>query len=252
MSTNMTDINREITLSKFVDREFEVEHPTYDSELQFYDMVSGGEVEHLEKYGDFSDIDMKSRGVLSKDSTRNLKYHLIVTIAMITRFCIEKGMEEQTAYALSDQYILMLDEMQDIGKLKELNRTLSLDFARRMRNASKRHVLSLPCVQAMDYICNHLHGTVRVEMVAEHVGLERSYFSKLFHRETGYTVSGYVMNKKIEASKNMLLYSDFSCSEIAQYLGFASNSHFSERFKQVEGMTPGNFRKKNYRRHWNV
>ena len=246
----MSDINREVILSQFAGREFEVDHPTYDTELQFYDMVSEGRVEHLEKYGDFSNVDMKSRGVLSKDSIRNLKYHMIVTIAMITRFCIEKGMEEQTAYALSDQYILKVDTMQDKQELKKLNRTLSLDFARRMRNISKRQVYSLPCVQAMDYICNHLHGVIRVDMVAEHVGLERSYFSKLFHRETGYTVSGYVMDKKIEAAKNMLLYSDFSCSEIAQYLGFASDSHFSERFKQAEGMTPGNFRKKNYRRHW--
>lgn len=248
----MADIDREVTFSQFVDREFEVEHPTYDSELQFYDMVSRGEVEHLKKYGDFNNIDMKSRGILSKDSIRNLKYHLIVTIAMVTRFCIEKGMEEQMAYALSDQYILMLDEIQDGQKLKELNRTLSLDFARRMKNISKRRVFSLPCVQAMDYICNHLHDAIRVDMVAEYVGLERSYFSKLFHRETGYTVSGYVMYKKIDAAKNMLLYSDFGCNEIAQYLGFASNSHFSQRFKEAEGMTPGEFRKKNYRRHWNV
>ena len=248
----MMDIDREVTLSQFVSREFEVEHPTYDSELQFYDMVSEGKVDTLEKYGDFSTVDMKSRGMLSRDSIRNLKYHIIVTIAMITRFCIEKGMEEQTAYALSDQYILKVDVTQDRQELKKLHRTLALDFARRMKNISKRQVFSLPCVQAMDYICNHLHGTVRVDIVAEHVGLERSYFSKLFHKETGYTVSGYVMYKKIQAAKNMLLYSDFSCSEIAGYLGFASGSHFSERFKRAEGMTPGDFRKRNYRRHWNI
>ena len=248
----MKDIDREVTLNQFVGREFEVEHPTYDSELQFYDMVSEGKIEELEKWEDFNTIDMESRGVLSKDSIRNLKHHMIINIAIITRFCIEKGMEEQTAYALSDQYILMVDVIQDKQELKKLHRTVSLDFARRMKNISKKQVFSLPCVQAMDYICNHLHGTVRVDMVAEHVGLERSYFSKLFHRETGYTVSGYVMQKKIQAAKNMLLYSDFSCSEIAQYLGFASGSHFSERFRQAEGITPGNFRKKNYRRHWNV
>lgn len=248
----MTDIDREVTLSQFVGREFEVEHPTYDSELWFYDMVSEGKVDNLEQYGDFSTVDMKSRGVLSKDSIRNLKYHIIVTIAMITRFCIEKGMEEQTAYALSDQYILKIDVTQDRQELEKLHRTLSLDFARRMKNIGKRQVFSLPCVQAMDYICNHLHSTIRVDEVAQRVGLERSYFSKLFHKETGYTVSGYIMYKKIQAAKNMLLYSDFSCSEIAQYLGFASSSHFSEKFKQAEGMTPGNFRKKNYRKHWNV
>lgn len=252
MGTKLTEIDREVMLSQFTGREFELEHPTYDKELEYYEMVSEGRVESLEEKLDFADVDMRSRGRLSRDSVRNLKYHIIVTIAMITRFCIEKGMEEQEAYSLSDQYIIRVDEAQEIGKLKEIHKHLSLDFARRMRNIEKRQVLSLPCVRAMDYICNHLHSTLRVEMVAAFVGLERSYFSKLFHAEMGCTVSEYIVNKKINVAKNMLVYSDLSCSEIAQYLGFTSNSHFSKRFREAEGMSPSGFRKKNYRRHWNV
>lgn len=248
----MAEIDRKVALSQFTGREFELEHPTYDKELEFYDMVSEGRVELFEKSTGYEDIDMKSRGVLSKNPVRNLKYHIIVTIAMITRFCIEKGMEEQEAYSLSDQYILKVDGLQEVAQLKKLHIELTLDFARRMRSIAKQRVLSLPCVRAMDYICNHLHSSLRVDAVADYVGLERSYFSKLFHRETGCTVSEYIVNKKIQAAKNMLMYSDYSCSEIALYLGFASNSHFGKRFKEAEGISPSAFRKKNYRRHWNT
>lgn len=248
----MAEIDREVARSQFVGREFELEHPTYDKELEFYDLVSEGKVELLETEISFEDTDIKSRGELSRNPVRNLKYHIIVTIAMLTRFCIEKGMEEREAYSLSDQYILRVDGMQDLAELKKLHRELSLDFARRMRNIAKRQVFSLPCVRAMDYICNHLHSIIRVDMVADYVGLERCYFSKLFHRETGCTVSEYIAGQKIQAAKNMLLYSEYNCGEIALCLGFASNSHFSKRFKEAEGISPGEFRKKNFRKHWNT
>ncbi|MFR5028571.1 MAG: hypothetical protein ACLTDF_07185 [Coprococcus sp.] len=48
--------------------------------------------------------------------------------------------------------------------------------------------------------------------------MERSYLSKLFHKEVGQTISDYIMEKKLQTARNMLLYSDFSCTEISSIL----------------------------------
>ena len=54
--------------------------------------------------------DKKGLGVLSKNNMQNLKYHFVITIALIARYCIDGGMDVSTSYALSDFYIQKADE----------------------------------------------------------------------------------------------------------------------------------------------
>ena len=119
-----------------------------------------------------------------------------------------------------------------------------------MRRVKKKTVISPHCVKAMDYVYDHLHERIDVREVAEFVGVERSYLSKLFHKEVGQTISDYIMEKKLQTARNMLLYSDFSCTEISQYLAFASGSYFAKCFKTKYGSTPNSYRRINYRKHW--
>ena len=137
---------------------------------------------------------------------------------MISRFCIEEGMEEMESYNLSDFYINKLDKAQTTQQVIEIHNQIIMDYAKRMRQVKKKTVISPHCVKAMDYVYDHLHERIDVREVAEFVGVERSYLSKLFHKEVGQTISDYIMEKKLQTARNMLLYSDFSCTEISQYL----------------------------------
>ena len=67
----------------------------------------------------------------------------------------------------------------------------------------------------LQYIYYHLHENVNGTILAEITGLNRSYLSTLFHKETGMTISDYIMSKKMEATENMLKYSDFSYLDIS-------------------------------------
>ena len=86
--------------------------------------------------------------------------------------------------------------------------------------------------------------------IADSVNLNVTYISKLFIKETGITISDYIRLQKINSAKNMLMYSDYSCADIAQYFAFASNSHFTQTFKKYVGVTPLQFRNQNYRSHF--
>lgn len=244
------NVQNELVYQQFIQREYGMSHPTYDSELAFYNLIKNGDIEALKAKKNYEDVNMPERGTLSKNYIKNLKYHIIVTVAMVSRFCIEGGLDEKVSYGLSDIYINRIDQADTEKELRKLHKELLFDFAKRMNKINSIRRISIHCIKAMDYICDHLHEVISVKNVADYVGLDRTYFGKLFHRETGESVAKYIRSQKIQAAQNMLLYSDFSCAEIAQYLAFASHSHFSDVFKKHTGMTPSEYRNAFYRKHW--
>ena len=62
----------------------------------------------------------------------------------------------------------------------------------------------------------------------------------------GITLSRYIRNQKIDVACSMLRHLDESSLSIANYLGFSSQSHFIQVFKKTTGMTPEEYRRKNY------
>lgn len=191
---------RELVVRQFIQREEEIYHPGYDTELNFYEGVSDGRITdvYMELNDGYGEVDSPVRGVLSTNKIRNLRYHIIVTIAMISRFCIEKGMEQIESYALSDYYIRQLDETDTEAGLRSLHRECVIDYSTRMRNLRRSHVNSIHCIKAMDYIQNHLHENISLESVAAAVGLEKTYFCRLFTRSVGMGFPHYVMQEKIK------------------------------------------------------
>ena len=94
----------------------------------------------------------------------------------------------------------------------------------------------------MDYVYYHLHENISGDILADITGLNRSYLPSLFHKETGITISDYIMSKKMEAAENMLKYSDYSLTEISEFLNFSSYSYLAKLFKEKNGLTPKAYR----------
>ena len=108
----------------------------------------------------------------------------------------------------------------------------------------KEGVFSRPVVLAQDYIRAHLSERIRVSELADVVGLNESYLSTLFKRETGLSVTEYVQRERIATAKNMLKYSDYTAQQIATALGFSSQSYFTKVFRQTTGHTPTDYRRR--------
>jgi len=189
--------------------------------------------------------DKKGLGVLSLDPVQNLKYHFAITAAMLARYCIEGGMDLSDSYSLSDFYIQKADKAKTKEEITELHNTMSLDYTKKMRNLRKRTITSMPVAKAVDYIYDHLHTRITIEELSSYVNLNPSYLSRVFKKEMGVSVSRYIRMKKIETAKNMLVYSDFTPSEIASILAFPSQSYFSEVFRKEVGTTPLEYKNDN-------
>ena len=232
----------------FLQRENAIQHQGYEIELVFYEAVKNGDFETLKKV--MQPLQSDKLGILSKNPIRNLKYHLIITLALITRFCIEGGLPHETAYTLSDIYIQQLDVCNDVESIVLLHREVTYDFTNRMKELKKTGGYSKKIHQAIDYIYDHLHEKILLDDMADILEINKSYLCELFKKETGTTINQYITKLKIEAAANMLIYGEFSTIEISNYFAFSSHSHFISVFKKLKGYTPLEFKKMNYRKYF--
>ncbi|MGN0642027.1 MAG: helix-turn-helix domain-containing protein [Huintestinicola sp.] len=244
----MSQSEKELTYKAFLNREYEFRHSPFEKEFEFYDCVKNGDTDGVERL--MTPLGSSGAGVLSHDPLRNLKYHFIVTIALITRFCVEGGMEMETAYTLSDLYILKADKCASEKEIHTLHREAVLEFTRQMNRLAHGNVYSKPVIMTMDFIYDNLHSKISETDIAEYVSLSPSYISRLFKKEVGVTICTYIAVKRVETAQNMLKYSDYSPVDIGNYLAFTSHSHFISVFRKYTGMTPNEFRKKYYRDNW--
>ena len=70
-----------------------------------------------------------------------------------------------------------------------------------------------------------------------------NYLSNLFSSVESTTIEQYFILQKIEKVKELLVYDEFSLSQIAFKLGYSSVAHLSNQFKKVTGFTPSDFKK---------
>ena len=135
-----------------------------------------------------------------------------------------------------------MDTLQTIEQVKELHKEMVTFYTNEMAKIDKTNIYSKPIVECIDYIYNHLHEPIHTQTLASLVHLNRTYLSTLFKKETGHTISEYVLSKRLEAAKNMLRFSTYTYSEIANILAFSSQSHFTTVFHKKTGYTPAEYR----------
>jgi AraC-like DNA-binding protein/ligand-binding sensor protein len=78
--------------------------------------------------------------------------------------------------------------------------------------------------------------------MAERVNASVSYFSRLFKRIIGQTFTDYVTGLRIGEAQNLLHQTNLPVHQIARKLGYSRQSYFTNRFKDVTGMTPSQYR----------
>lgn len=242
------ELDKEIFYKEFVRRESNIQRAPYDPELEFYAVIKAGDVERTRDLCKESLLEKAGLGTLSDDYLQNIKYHFAITAALVARYCIEGGMDLSVSYGLSDFYIQKADKCKSPQEVAALHSIMCLDYAKRMRNLRKKEICSKHVAKCIDYIYDHLHTRITVASLAACTGLNPSYLSRLFKKETGMTISEYIQSRKVETAKNMLAYSDFSTAQIASILAFSSQSYFTEVFRKRTGMTPLRYRAQYFRK----
>lgn len=243
--------DKELNYRLYTQREEAFIRSNIKSEFSRYNDIKYGNVENVKNNISYiKEHFYDGKGTLSNDPLRNNIYHFIVSAGIIARVCIDAGMAHDESYTLSDIYIRKADSLKEPEKIIDLLCEMQLDYASRMRNLKKDSAISIHIRNAIDYIYEHLHEPLTMKKLADNAGLDSSYFSKLFFKETGTTTKEYIILAKLKTAENMLLYSEHNLSEISLALGFSSQSAFTTAFKKYNGITPGNF--KRYHNYKNI
>ena len=97
--------------------------------------------------------------------------------------------------------------------------------------------------QAIAYLEMNFKNDPGLEEVATYVGLNKNYFSTLFSKVTGKSFVKYVIDLKLEYSKNLICASNMTMHEVCFNSGFKSFSNFAREFKKKFNKTPLQYRK---------
>jgi AraC family transcriptional regulator len=96
--------------------------------------------------------------------------------------------------------------------------------------------------KVLDYIHDHLTTDLSLDAIAQHLGMSRYYFVRLFKQSMGMTPHQYVLQQRIEVAKQLLKHRGLTLSEIALRCGFADQNHLGKQFRKLVGVLPRAYR----------
>ena len=94
--------------------------------------------------------------------------------------------------------------------------------------------------QAKNYLADRFDQPVSLNELAEHVALSPYYLLRVFHAEVGLPPHAYLQDLRIRHAQRLIELGT-SLADAALAVGFSSQSHLTRRFKQIVGMTPGQY-----------
>lgn len=97
--------------------------------------------------------------------------------------------------------------------------------------------------QVMTYIHANLSKNISLCEVAESCGMNVTYFSELFHKETGSSFKKWLTSIRIEYAKRLMEEQDVPILDIAYECGYNTPSQFYKMFKKEVGITPSKYKK---------
>lgn len=90
----------------------------------------------------------------------------------------------------------------------------------------------------------NLENRINRELIAERLYFSVDYISRVFKKETGGSLSEYIMFQKIKHARELLEEGNDNIGDIAVKLGYNNFSYFSEIFRRITGCLPSDYRKK--------
>lgn len=168
---------------------------------------------------------------------------------------IQKLLTPHTPYLLLNDSGKMGFALKDlINSLEELELTdfyITVLFQRMLIEMVRCHKKSettsglLYIKQAINYLRTHYQEEIRIEDVANHIELNKSYLQTLFKQHLGTNIISYLNNYRMEQAVFLLRNSNLSVTDIAFTVGYNSRQHFGHIFKLAYGMSPKNYRNLN-------
>ena len=99
--------------------------------------------------------------------------------------------------------------------------------------------------KALRYMRHHYFREITLEDVAKYINRSKEYFCSYYKRNTGENFLDTLTRHRIEMSKKLLTNTTLTINQVAESVGYKSSSYFHKTFKNLCGLPPSEYRKKN-------
>ena len=96
-----------------------------------------------------------------------------------------------------------------------------------------------------EYLDQNYQKKISLDDLADLFYINKFYLTRVFREQFGLSVGGYLSQVRITHAKQLLRFTDLPVEKIAHECGMNDANYFSRMFKKIEGVTPGE-----YRRRW--
>lgn len=164
--------------------------------------------------------------------------------APIRRVNCEKELNTYIDGILEAHQLSYTDELKRNGYLMLFFATLMEDYKKTVPGMANQH--SYPggvyVKHAMDYIAYHYREKIKINELADYIGVNRSYLTSSFKKAIGCSPQEYLVNLRMEKAREMLRNTDMQINAIAAAVGYQDQLAFSKIFKQHFGASPKAYR----------
>lgn len=222
----------------------------YRQECLLLSMIRNGQVEELSDY--MKDVpDSMLNSMLHNgdftDSMDGYKSALRNEIVLASRTVIAGGAEPGEAFYILNVYQGLLSKTTEHVKMHNICKACFCAFAVAVQVNSRQS----SAIEQEDYLTRRVHKYIRqhicdpiaVKDIADALGLNYSYLSHSYRTTNQISLVKKIQMMKCETAKKLLVTTEMSLNELSHYMGFSSQSHFNNVFKQICGLTPGEYRK---------
>lgn len=113
-------------------------------------------------------------------------------------------------------------------------------------DTSLNHTAPITKIKRLEKVFNFIHAEyknpIHVEHLAKIACMSKSYFCRYFKQVTGLTPVHYLLRYRIDKSKELLMHTDHTITEISFQTGFNSQSYFDRIFQRLTRLSPNQFR----------
>ncbi len=174
---------------------------------------------------------MAEKGSLNAET---LRYFYQDFIQMVY-FTLERNAEKiHGMFRTSEELELYRNAMKSVDNMKTLIRHVAEYYARDRVSDNKALIVE----KVKKYIEDHIEGELHRDEIAEYVHLNPDYLTRVFKKETGYSLKEYIIQQRMEEARLMLRNTALPISFIAAKVGYSNFAHFSYSYKKILGITP--------------
>ncbi|MBW4535577.1 MAG: AraC family transcriptional regulator [Pleurocapsa minor HA4230-MV1] len=176
----------------------------------------------IKQIADASEIDTKGIDLINCFGKQDLQLHQIAMLLLA---------ELRSGGIMGRLYVESLTQALVIHLLRHYSEVTHI-------TPQNRSLTGVQLQRVIDYIHSHLDRDLSLVEIAKVINISPTYFASLFKRAIGTSPHQYVIQQRVEQAKLMLSKTDWAIADIALQVGFSSQSHLTQQFKRLTGMTP--------------